>query len=57
LIGEEIKSLHNGKLKPGQYDIKWNAQDNNRKAVPSGVCLYKVTSDSRVLTGKMLLMM
>jgi len=56
LIGEEIKSLHNGELKPGQYDIKWNAQDNNGKAVPSGMYLYSIQSNGRTLTGKMLLL-
>ncbi|MBT4283201.1 MAG: T9SS type A sorting domain-containing protein, partial [Candidatus Marinimicrobia bacterium] len=56
VIGEEIKTLQNGDLAPGQYNVKWNARDNNGKAVPSGMYLYSIQSNGRTLTGKMLLL-
>jgi len=40
----------------GRHSIQWNANNTYGQKVPSGLYLYKVTSDNRILTGKMLLM-
>ena len=48
--------FQNGELQAGRHAIQWNASNAYGQKVPSGLYLYKVTSDSRILTGKMLLM-
>jgi len=56
ILGNEIITLQNGELQAGRHAIQWNASNAYGQKVPSGLYLYKVTSDSRILTGKMLLM-
>ena len=56
ILGNEITTLQNGEMNPGRYSMTWNATNDQGKRMPTGMYLYKVTSDSRVLTGKMLLM-
>ena len=56
ILGNEIITLQNGELMAGRHAIQWNANNAYGQKVPSGLYLYKVTSDNRILTGKMLLM-
>ena len=56
ILGNEITTLQNGEMNPGRYSMTWNATNDQGKRMPTGMYLYKVSSDSRVLTGKMLLM-
>lgn len=56
ILGNEIITLQNGELQAGRHAIQWNASNAYGQRVPSGLYLYKVTSDNRILTGKMLLM-
>ena len=56
ILGNEIITLQNGELVAGRHSIQWNANNTYGQKVPSGLYLYKVTSDNRILTGKMLLM-
>jgi len=56
VLGNEVITLQNGELIAGTYAIQWNANNSQGQKVPSGLYLYKVTSDNRILTGKMLLM-
>ena len=56
ILGNEIITLQNGELQAGRHAIQWNASNAYGQKFPSGLYLYKVTSDSRILTGKMLLM-
>ena len=56
ILGNEIITLQNGELQAGRHAIQWNANNAYGQKVPSGLYLYKVTSDNRILTGKMLLM-
>jgi len=56
ILGNEVTTLQNGEMNPGRYSLSWNATNDQGQSVPTGMYLYKVTSDSRILTGKMLLM-
>ena len=56
ILGNEIITLQNGELNAGRHALQWNANNAYGQKVPSGLYLYKVTSDNRSLTGKMLLM-
>ncbi len=56
ILGEEVATIHSGKLAAGTYTMSWNGKNNFGNAVPSGMYFYKVKSDNRTLTGKMLLL-
>jgi len=56
ILGNEITTIQNGEMGPGRYSLTWNATNDQGNSMSTGMYLYKVTSDSRVLTGKMLLM-
>lgn len=49
-IGKEIIALVNEELKPGTYEVSWNAP-----SYPSGVYYYKLESDKFTETKKMVL--
>ena len=51
LIGEQIATLVNEQLEAGSYQYNFNA-----KNLPSGIYLYKLTTDVRQFTHKMLLL-
>ncbi len=51
LIGEQIATLVNEQLEAGSYQYSFNA-----KNLPSGIYLYKLTTDVRQFTQKMLLL-
>jgi hypothetical protein len=54
--GNEVKTLQNGEMNAGRHSMRWNATNDFGQRVPSGLYLYKVVSDNRMLTGKMLLL-
>jgi hypothetical protein len=56
ILGNEITTIQNGEMNPGRYSLTWNATNDQGKSMPTGMYLYKVTSDNRVLKGKMLLL-
>ncbi|HEY4612693.1 MAG TPA: M1 family aminopeptidase [Bacteroidota bacterium] len=51
LLGRELATLVNTVLKPGRYQVSWNAEGQ-----PSGVYLYRLTANTFVQTKKMLLL-
>jgi photosystem II stability/assembly factor-like uncharacterized protein len=51
LLGREVATLVNEELKPGTYEVKWNASN-----FPSGVYFYKLNSGNFVETNKMILL-
>ena len=56
LLGEEVMTLHNGDLNAGTYSMTWNGKNHFGNAVPSGMYVYRVNSDNRTFSGKMLLL-
>ncbi|RPI19726.1 MAG: T9SS C-terminal target domain-containing protein [Ignavibacteriae bacterium] len=50
ILGKEISTLVNEKLKPGEYEVEWNASD-----YPSGVYFYRLITDGFSDTKKMTL--
>jgi hypothetical protein len=50
MLGREAAELVSGELKPGTYEVEWNASD-----YPSGVYFYKLISGDFVETKKMIL--
>ncbi len=56
LRGEKVRSLVSGYLNSGHYTEIWNGRDENGRPVPSGVYIYRLSSDSRTLSRNMLLL-
>ncbi len=56
LKGELVKRLINNKMSNGKHSMVWDGKDNNGKICSSGVYCYKIESNGRVETKKMLLM-
>lgn len=50
ILGKEVTTPVNEQLKPGNYEVDWNASD-----YPSGIYFYKLTANSISLTNKMVL--
>ncbi|MBN1633105.1 MAG: T9SS type A sorting domain-containing protein [Ignavibacteria bacterium] len=50
LLGREIKTLVNEKLKPGTYEVRFDAKD-----LPSGIYFYRMEADRFIETKKLVL--
>ncbi len=54
ILGQNVKTYAEDHLSPGTHSITWDGRDDNGRAVPSGVYLYRLTtdrfSDSRKMT-------
>ena len=53
-LGQEIRTLVNGKQSRGQQTIQWDGKDNHGVSVSSGVYIYRVQAGSEVKSGKMM---
>jgi hypothetical protein len=51
LLGREVAALVNQQLKPGTYEVNWDASD-----YPSGVYFYEFNAGNNVFTKKMILL-
>lgn len=56
LLGEEIATLFNGDVNPGNHEVRWNGVDKSGAKVASGMYIYRVEANNIALTGKMMLM-
>ncbi len=55
-LGQQVRMLVNERQNPGVYTSRWDGTDDRGKMVPSGVYLYRLQAEDRLLTGKMLLL-
>lgn len=56
LLGQEIVTLHSGVQKAGVHTVEWSGINDLGQIAASGMYLYRITSDGRALTGKMMLL-
>ncbi len=56
LLGQEVKTLVDEKLKPGRYEAVWNGRNNNGMDVASGIYFYQLKAGKFSQTRKMLLL-
>ena len=52
ILGREISTLVNEQLKPGTYEVPWEAASK----YPSGIYLYRIFVDGQEMAKKMVLM-
>lgn len=53
--GQVVKNLFTGRVNTGEYSVSWNGTDQFGQAVPSGLYIYQLQSNDRILTAKMML--
>lgn len=54
--GQKVKTLYSGSAEVGEHTVIWEGKDNNDKSVSSGIYFYKLKTNSKELTRKMLMM-
>ncbi|GAB4180688.1 MAG: hypothetical protein Kow00108_17250 [Calditrichia bacterium] len=56
IMGQLVKTLHKGSLKPGWYKFRWDGSSESSYAVPSGLYVYKISVNNKSYFQKALLM-
>ncbi len=56
ILGREIVTLLNKKLKMGYHEIKWNGKNASNIPTASGIYFYRIKGGSELLVKKMILM-
>jgi len=56
LLGEEVRTLVDEKLKPGRYSVVWDGKSNNGMDVASGIYFYQLKVRGFSQTRKMVLL-
>ncbi|MDD3050679.1 MAG: FlgD immunoglobulin-like domain containing protein, partial [Candidatus Cloacimonetes bacterium] len=54
--GQKVRTVFKGDREKGLNTINWNGRDDNNRAVSSGVYLYQLKAEGKILTGKALLL-
>jgi hypothetical protein len=56
ILGQEVRSLHEGNIDAGFYSFDWNGRDNAGKSMPSGVYFCRLQSPVGVVSTQKMLM-
>ena len=56
LLGQEIRTLVNGKRDAGFHDVNWNGRDNAGKQVATGLYIYRLQAGDFVAAKKLTLL-
>ncbi len=56
ILGQKVKTLLHGHNTKGSHTVVWDGKDTDDNPVASGVYFYKMESEGRALTEKMILM-
>jgi len=54
--GQKVRTLVNAPLTMGSHSITWDGRDDSGRALASGLYFYRLSSDGKAQTKKMLLM-
>ena len=54
--GRRVRTLLDGRIAPGRYDISWNGLDEGGRRVDSGIYFYVLNTDGRQITRRMTLL-
>jgi hypothetical protein len=55
VTGREVASLARGRYLPGEHVVTWDGRDRSGQPVPSGVYVYRLQTDGRMQTQKLML--
>ncbi len=55
ISGRLVKRIFSGRLTAGNYTVRWDGKDDRGAYVASGVYIYKLTSEGRMASGKVVL--
>ncbi|MEA1912552.1 MAG: T9SS type A sorting domain-containing protein [candidate division WOR-3 bacterium] len=53
VVGQRVNTLLNKSLDPGYYPVKWNGKDAYGEEVKSGIYFYRLKTEEKTLTKKM----
>jgi len=53
--GQKVNTLCKNKLEKGEHNFIWNGTDKNQNAVSSGIYFYKLKTDAKEITKRMVL--
>lgn len=53
--GQHIKTLFSSKQTNGTYHLEWNGRNENGTQVPTGIYLYQIKCNNKIITKKMTL--
>jgi len=56
ILGKKVRSLFNGNIQPGQYNISWDGKNEQGSQVPSGLYIYAFSSNKYSQAKRMILM-
>lgn len=56
LKGQKVSQLARGQFPAGEHSVVWSGKDNNGKQVSSGLYFYKLKTNEKVISKKMLLL-
>lgn len=55
VMGQRIRHLASGPQQPGRYSVQWDGKTDKGETTPAGMYLYRLASDSRAVTAKVLI--
>ncbi len=55
ILGRDVITLTSQIRQPGNYSVEWNGCDNAGRETPSGIYLYQLKSDGKVISTKRML--
>jgi hypothetical protein len=56
LLGQEVKTLVNGRISAGEHRVTWDGSDNNGSICATGLYLYRLETSESIANRKMLLL-
>ncbi|MCE5251108.1 T9SS type A sorting domain-containing protein [bacterium] len=54
--GQKVRTLASGRFPAGRSSVMWDSRSDNGKTSASGIYFYRITTDSAVKTGRMMLL-
>ncbi|MBN1893440.1 T9SS type A sorting domain-containing protein, partial [bacterium] len=56
LTGQSVRTLVDERKAPGKYAVRWDGRNDHGQPMPSGIYIYRIRSENRVKSRRMVLM-
>jgi len=56
ILGKKVRTLLTGRYLPGSYSSRWDATDDAGNPVSSSIYIYRLSSNSKIITKRMILL-